>query len=111
MDFEVAWPLGLSLACAASVAAFLAGWRTVTFPPGRRRLLLALAAFLAFGTAFPVVLTGLFFFTFGASGYCEDWGGPCAPASWVPLGLSLFGVAALLLFLTAISVKEYRRVR
>jgi hypothetical protein len=110
MDFEVAWPLGLSLASAGSAAAFFTGWRAVTFPPGRRRLLLGLAAFVAFGTAFPVALTGLFFFGYGASGYCEDVGGPCAPASWVPIGLSLFGAAAVLLFLAAMSVKEYRRV-
>jgi hypothetical protein len=108
MDFAVAWTLGVSLGAGASLAAFLAGKRAVSLPAQRRRLLLAFAAFLAFGTSFPVALTGLFFFVFGASGYCEDYGGPCAPGWWVSLGLGLFAAVIGLIFLFARGVKEYR---
>ncbi len=56
--------------------ALFAGKRGRSLPARRRRLLVALAAFLAFGTAVPVALTGLFFFVFGAIEYCEDAGAP-----------------------------------
>jgi hypothetical protein len=110
MDFGVVWVFGLSFGGVSSVAAFITGKRATSLPAQRRRGLFALAAFLAVGTAFPVGLTGLFFFGFGATGYCEDVGGPCAPTWWVPLGLSLFGVVVGLFYLAAKGVKEYRRI-
>jgi uncharacterized membrane protein HdeD (DUF308 family) len=55
-------------------------------------------------------LTGLFFLVFGATGYCEDYGGPCAPGWWVLLGVGLFSVVVGLAYLTARGVKEYRRI-
>jgi hypothetical protein len=109
MDFEIAWPLGLSFGVASSLAAFFTGHRASSFPARRRRLLFAAAALLSFGTAFPVGFTALFFFVFGASGYCEDAGGPCAPSWWVLVGLSLFIVVGGLSYLVARAVKEYRR--
>jgi uncharacterized membrane protein HdeD (DUF308 family) len=110
MDFEVAWPLGLSLGGLGSLAAFWAGKTAKTLPAQWRRILCALAALLAAGTAFPVALTGLFFLVFGATGYCEDYGGPCAPGWWVLLGVGLFSVVVGLAYLTARGVKEYRRI-
>jgi hypothetical protein len=111
MDFEVAWTLGVSLGVVASLAAFLVGKRAVSLPAQRRRLLFALGAFFAFGTSFPVALTGLFFFIFGATGYCEDYGGPCAPGWWVLLGLALFAAVIGLVVLVARGVKEYRWIQ
>lgn len=87
MDFEVAWPLGLSLGGLGSVSAFWAGKTAKTLPAQWRRLLCALAALLAAGTAFPVALTGLFFLVFGATGYCEDYGGLALPAGGCSLAL------------------------
>jgi hypothetical protein len=110
MDFEVAWTLGVSLGAVASLAAFLAGMRAVSLRRQHRRLLFALTALFAFGTSFPIALTGLFFFVFGATGYCEDYGGPCSPGWWVPLGLALFAAVVGLVFLFARGVKEYRRI-
>lgn len=111
MDFAVIWVFGLSFGAVSSVAAFIAGKRRASLPRQRRKGLFALAAFLAFGTAIPVALTGLFFFVFGATVYCEDYGGPCAPTWWAPVGLSLFGVVLGLLYLAAKGVREYRRIR
>jgi hypothetical protein len=108
MDFVVAWPLGLAFGCASSVAAFLLARRT-TASPSRRRLLFALAALLAFATSFPVGLTAMFFLAFGATGYCEDYGGPCAPRSWVPLGVACAAVVVGLVYLIERSIKAYRQ--
>ena len=110
LDLLHPWSLGLLLACIASAVAFFAGWRGATLRRGHRRLLLALAALVAFGTAFPVGFFGFILVIFGIGPYCED-AGYCASRSWVPLGLALFSVAAILLYLTVRSVKEYRRIR
>jgi hypothetical protein len=107
VDFEHAWALGLSLGVAASLAAFAAPKLIPALSPQRRRLLFALAALLAFGTAIPVALTGIFFVVF--SGYCED-AGYCEPKWWVFVGLPLLVVAIALGGLMGRAIREYRRV-
>jgi hypothetical protein len=109
MDGEVAWWLGLALACIASVAMFLFG-RRIDASPGRRRLLFAVAALLAFASAWPVALTGLFYLIFGATGYCDDPGGGCVSRWWVPIAVFVLLVAFGLAYLTVESVKAYRRI-
>jgi hypothetical protein len=59
--------LGLSLGGAGTVAVFATAKLRTALSAERRRLLFALAAVLAFGTAIPVGLTGIFFVIF--SGY------------------------------------------
>lgn len=110
MDFDLAWPLGLSVAVASSLLAFLVARNAAWLPPRRRQLLFAVAAFLAFGTTIPVALTGAFFFLFGAIGYCEDVG-YCAPRWWVVLGLSLFAAVVGLVYLAVKGIQGYRRTK
>ena len=107
LDFEDVWVLGLVLGAASALAAFIAAKLSTTQAAQRRRLLFALAAILAFGTAIPVALTGAFFFLF--SGYCEDVG-YCSPDWWVYVGLSLLGAAIVLVVLMERAIRGYRRV-
>ena len=106
VDFQHVWLLGLSLGAVGTVAAFTTAKLSTALSAQRRRLLFALAALLAFGTAIAVGLTGIFFI--GFSGYCEDVG-YCAPKWWVFVGLSLCGVAIVLGGLMERAIREYRR--
>jgi uncharacterized membrane protein SpoIIM required for sporulation len=107
VDFQHVWLLVLSLGGMATVAAFTTAKFSTALSAQRRRLLFAVAALLAFGTAVALGLTGIFFVLF--SGYCEDVGF-CAPTWWVFVGLFLFGVAIVLGGLMGKAIREYRRV-
>jgi hypothetical protein len=112
MDFVSAWALGLSLGIATSLTAFLIAENVVGLQPSRRRHLFAFSALLAFGTAFPVGLTGLFFLLFGATGYCEEsYPESCVPGWWVPLGLFLLAVVGGLFYLAVRGARGYLRTR
>ena len=62
---------------------------------------------IAFATAIPVGLTGIFLVLF--SGYCEDVG-YCSPKWWVFVGFALLGVAIVLGGLMGRAIRDYRRV-
>ena len=110
MDFDLTWPLGLSVAAGFSFLVFLVARNAAWLTPRRRQALFAIAAFLALATAFPVALTGLFFFGFGAIRYCED-AGICAPRWWIVLGLAFFAAVVGLVYLSAKGIQGYQRTR
>jgi hypothetical protein len=110
LDFDLTWPLGLSVAVVFSLLVFLVARNAAWLGPHRRQLLFAVAAFLAFATSIPVALTGLFFFGFGAIGYCED-AGYCAPRWWIVLGLVFFVAVVGLVYLATKGIQGYRRTK
>ena len=107
MDFEVAWPVGLTIGAVSALTLFFIAKRDSSKPPNVRRTLFALASVLGFGTSIPVALTAIFFTTW--AGYCED-AGFCMPKWWVFVGLSLFGAFIALFFVAVKATREFRRL-
>jgi hypothetical protein len=107
MDFEVAWPVGLSIGAVSALALFVIAKRGTSQSPNVRRTLFAVASVLGFSTAIPVALTAIFFTTW--AGYCED-AGFCMPKWWVFVGVSLFGAFIALFGLAVRATQEFRRV-
>jgi hypothetical protein len=109
-DWDVAvWAVPLT-GLALSLTAFAAATPTIGLAPRVRGALYAFAGVVAFATAFPVAVIGLFAFLF--TGYCEEsYESSCTP-DWLPLlGVGMVAVVAGLFVLTAACVRGYRRAR
>jgi hypothetical protein len=54
MDFEVAWPVGLTIGAVSALALFVIAKRRTSQTSNVRRTLFALASVLGFGTSIPI---------------------------------------------------------